>query len=135
VGVDKDRWKNSKTSIHNLGYHIIWCTKYRRNLLTEEIQIKLKELIKFKCDELDIELCTIETMPDHVHIFIKSKPTLSPHYILRQIKGFTSRKLREEFKSLKSRTPTLWTRSYYVESVGGISEETIKKYIENQKNK
>jgi len=135
MGVDKDRWKYSNTSVHNLGYHIIWCTKYRRRLLTDEIQIRLKELIGIKCNELEVELCTIETMPEHVHIFIKSKPTLSPHYILRQIKGFTSRKLREEFNSLKSRTPTLWTRSYFVESVGCINEETIKKYIENQKNK
>lgn len=135
MGVDKDRWKHSRTSVYNLGYHIIWCTKYRRNLLTQEIQDKLKILIQTKCDELEVELCSIESMTDHVHIFIKSKPTLSPHYILRQIKGFTSKKLRDEFNSLKSRTPTLWTRSYYVESVGCISEDTIKKYIENQKNK
>ena len=135
MGVDKDRWRHSRTSVYNLGYHIIWCTKYRRNLLTQEIQDKLKILIQTKCDELEVELCSIESMTDHVHIFIKSKPTLSPHYILRQIKGFTSKKLRDEFNSLKSRTPTLWTRSYYVESVGCISEDTIKKYIENQKNK
>ena len=74
-------------------------------------------------------------MPEHVHIFVKATPTLAPHYILRQIKGFTSKKLRDEFPTLKSRTPTLWTRSYYIESVGCISEDTIKKYIENQKNK
>lgn len=135
MGVDKDRWKYSRTSVHNLGYHIIWCTKYRRKLLTQEIQNSLKNLIRIKCDELEIELCSIESMTDHVHIFIKTKPTLSPHYILRQIKGFTSKKLREEFNTLKSKTPTLWTRSYYVESVGCISEETIKMYIENQKNK
>jgi putative transposase len=77
----------------------------------------------------------MEIMPDHVHIFVKAKPTLAPHYILKQIKGFSAKKLREEFPSLKSRIPTLWTRSYYVESVGCISEEVIKKYIENQKNK
>jgi putative transposase len=135
MGVDRDRWTYSNTSVHNLGYHIIWCTKYRRKLLNNDIQNRLKQLIASKCNELDVELCTMETMPEHIHIFIKSKPTLAPHYIIKQIKGFSSKKLREEFPVLKSKIPTLWTRSYYVESVGCISEETINKYIENQKNK
>lgn len=73
-------------------------------------------------------------MPDHVHIFIKTKPTLAPHYIVQQLKGYTSRILRKEFPKLKSRIPTLWTRSYYCESIGHISEETVKKYINDQKN-
>lgn len=74
-------------------------------------------------------------MPDHVHLFVKSDPRNSPHFIVQQFKGHTSRVLREEFPSLKSRLPSLWTRSYYCESVGHISEETIKKYIEDQKGK
>lgn len=73
-------------------------------------------------------------MPEHVHLFIKSNPVDSPHFIVQQLKGYTSRILRQEFPSLKSKLPTLWTRSYYCESVGHISEETVKKYIENQKN-
>ena len=74
-------------------------------------------------------------MPDHVHCFIKASPVDSPHFIVQQLKGYTSRILRQEFKQLKSKLPTLWTRSYYCESVGHISEETIKKYIMEQKNK
>ena len=76
-----------------------------------------------------------EVMPDHVHIFIKTKPTLAPHYIVQQLKGYTSRVLRKEFKELRTKLSTLWTRSYYCESIGHISEETVKKYIEDQKNK
>jgi putative transposase len=75
----------------------------------------------------------MEVMPDHVHLFIKAKPTDSPHYIVQQFKGYTSLKLRQEFPWLKSRLPTLWTRSYYCESVGHMSEEVIKRYIEDQK--
>jgi putative transposase len=74
-------------------------------------------------------------MPDHVHLFLKAKPTASPHWIVGQLKGYTSRILRQEFKILRTRIPTLWTRSYYIETIGHISEETIKKYIEDQKNK
>ena len=74
-------------------------------------------------------------MPDHIHLFVKTTPVNAPHYIVQQFKGYTSRILRSEFKSLKSRLPTLWTRSYYCESVGNISEDTIQRYIEAQRNK
>jgi putative transposase len=75
----------------------------------------------------------MEVMSDHVHLFLKTDPTNSPHFIVHQLKGYTSRVMREEFPSLKSRLPSLWTRSYYCESVGHLSEETIRQYIEDQK--
>ena len=128
------RWKSSNTCVYNLGYHLIWCPKYRRKVLTEEIQKRLKELLIEKAKNLGIEIEKMETMPDHIHLFVKAKPVDAPHFIVGQLKGYTSKCLREEFPQLKKRLPTLWTRSYYVESVGHISEETIKKYIENQKN-
>lgn len=80
-----------------------------------------------------MEIERMEVMPDHIHLFIYTKPVDSPHWIVQQLKGYTSRLLREEFPELKSRIPSLWTRSYYVESIGHISEDTIKKYIEDQK--
>ena len=128
------RWKSSKTCVYNLGYHLIWCPKYRRKVLTEEIQKRLKELLIEKAKNLGIEIEKMEIMPDHIHLFVKAKPVDAPHFIVGQLKGYTSKHLREEFPQLKKRLPTLWTRSYYVESVGHISEEKIKKYIENQKN-
>lgn len=60
-------------------------------------------------------------------------PVDAPHYIVQQLKGFTSRRLRQEFSILRTRLTTLWTRSYYCESVGHISEDTIKQYIFDQK--
>lgn len=71
-------------------------------------------------------------MPDHVHLFVKCSTIDSPHWIVQQLKGYTSRIMRKEFKMLKTRIPTLWTRSYFCESVGHISEETVKKYIDGQ---
>ncbi len=73
-------------------------------------------------------------MVDHVHLFIRTKPIYSPHFILCQFKGYTSQILRKEFPMLKLRLPTLWTRSYYIDSVGKLNENTIKKYVQNQKN-
>lgn len=130
----KDRYSVSKTCVYNLGYHLIWCTKYRRKVLSPKIELRLKELIRKKSEEIEVEIVEMETMPDHIHIFVKSKPTYSPHFIVQQFKGYSSRILREEFAELRSRLPSLWTRSYFCESVGCISADTIIRYIENQKN-
>lgn len=131
----KDRWVNSKTSVYSLAYHIIWCPKYRRKVLTDEVEIELKRLLFLKAEELGCQIKTLEVMPDHVHIFIKTPPTIGVHFLIQQLKGMTARELRKQFPFLKSKLPNMWTRSYYVESVGHISEETIKRYIEEQKNK
>lgn len=131
----KDRWVNSSTSMYNLGYHIIWCPKYRRRILIDSIENRLREIILSKCEELDCQVKELNIMPDHVHLFVKTKPTIAPHFLIQQIKGLSSRILRTEFKELKSKLPNMWTRSYYIESVGHISENTIKKYIQEQKNK
>ena len=131
---NKERWTHSNTSVFNIAYHIIWCPKYRRKVLVNEVEDRLKTLLVEKAEEIGCEISIQEVMPDHVHIFIKAKPTLAPHYIVQQLKGYTSRFLRKEFPKLKSRIPTLWTRSYYCESIGHISEEAVKKYIEDQKN-
>lgn len=129
-----ERWTTSNKAVYNIGYHLIWCPKYRRKVLVDDIETRLKEILVAKSNEIKVIIETMEVMPDHVHLFVKSSPVLSPHYIVQQLKGITSFQLRKEFPSLKSRLPTLWTRSYYCESVGHISEETVKMYIENQKN-
>lgn len=128
------RYTANPHCVYNIGYHIVFCPKYRRKVLVAGVEVRLKELLKEKADELEIEIKQMEIMPDHVHLFIKSKPTYAIHFVVNQLKGYSSVVLRKEFPSLKSRLPTLWTRSYFVESVGHISEDTVKKYIENQKN-
>lgn len=129
------RWRHSKTVVYNIGYHLIWCPKYRRPVLTEDRERRLKELLKEKAEEIGVDIEEMEVMPDHVQLCVKATPTAAPHWIVQQLKGYTSRILREEFPELKRKLPSLWTRSYYVESIGHISEETIKKYIADQKGK
>ena len=128
------RWTTSNKAIYNIGYHIIWCPKYRRPVLVGEIETRLKTLLFNKAKQLDVKIESLEVMPDHIHLFIKCSPVDSPHYIVQQLKGNTSRILRQEFATLRTRIPTLWTRSYYCESCGHISEATVKKYIEEQKS-
>ena len=134
MSVDKNRWKSSSHSKYNLGVHIIFCPKYRRKVLIEGVEDELKKICQDVAKDLKISIESIEVMPDHVHIFLKHPPTLPIHYIVQQIKGKSSRLLRLKFEWLKKRRTTLWTRSYFAESVGIINEDTIKKYIENQKN-
>ncbi|MCD8207539.1 MAG: IS200/IS605 family transposase [Bacteroidales bacterium] len=129
------RWKTSAGSVYNVAYHIIWCPKYRRRVLVPPIDARLKELVAEKCYEQGWTLGEIEVLPDHVHVFVWVTPSDSPAHVASQMKGYTAFALRGEFPSLRRKLPSLWTRSYYVESVGHISEDTIRRYIENQKNK
>lgn len=131
----KQRWKSSEKAKYNIAYHLIWCPKYRRKVLVHGIDERLKVLFNEKAKDLDIQIENMEVMPDHVHLFVKCKPTDNPQQIVGQLKGYAARFLRAEYPTLKSRLPCLWTRSFYCESIGHISEATIKKYIEEQKNK
>lgn len=130
----KDRLTASLHSVFNISYHIIWCPKYRRKVLVDGIDVRMKEVLNEKAKDLGITIESMEVMPDHVHLFIKSTPTLAVQHIVNQLKGYTSVVLREEFPKLKSRLPCLWSRSYYCETIGHISEETVIRYIEEQKN-
>ena len=131
----KDRWVQNNTSVYNLGYHIIWCPKYRRKVLVNGIDSDLKKLLAEKATELNCNIEIMEVMPDHVHLFIKCAPILAPHFIIQQLKGYSARMLRLKYPEITKKLPNMWTRSYYIESVGHISQETIEKYIQDQKNK
>lgn len=117
-----------------LKYHIVWCTKYRRKFIDQNKQSFLKAVIEEKCKNNDFELLSIESMEDHIHIFIQASGKNSVHRIVSQLKGYSAFRLGKEFPELKKRVPNIWTRSYYAGTVGHVSEETVRKYIENQKN-
>ena len=88
----KERWTHSNTTIYNIGYHIIWCPKYRRKVLQSPVSDRLEVLLREKADELGVVIETMEIMPDHLHLFVKAKPTASPHWIVQQLKGYTETK-------------------------------------------
>jgi len=110
-------------------YHFIWCPKYRKSVLTCEAKDRLEALIEEKADELDLEILALAVRPDHVHLFIEGNPKLAPNKIMQQVKGYSSRRMREEFDF---GLPSLWTRSYFVSSAGDVSDETVEAYIEVQ---
>lgn len=128
------RYRRNAGSVFHLKYHLVWCPKYRRKVLTGEIAEELRSLLYQKAHELNVTIEALEIMPDHVHLFIESDPTEAPQRLANQFKGYTSRLLRQKFPQLRSRLPSLWSRSYYIGSIGQVSEEAVKRYIEMQKS-
>ena len=126
-------YKSNNNVVYSCKYHVVWCPKYRRKVLVNGVDVRLKALIEEVCHEYRIDIIEMEIMPDHVHLLIEVDPQFGIHRAVKLIKGSTSRILREEFPWLRSRIPSLWTNSYFVSSVGGAPLSAIKKYIENQK--
>lgn len=131
--MNKD-YRKTGNRVHNLNLHIVFCPKYRRKCLIGDIAKRCEELLREKCVELDCEVSALEIMPDHVHLFVAVTPDLAPNHLIAQVKGYTSRVLRQEFPHLL-KMPSLWTRSYYVGAVGHVSQTVVQAYIENQKGK
>ena len=109
-------------------------SKISPKVLVDGIDVRFKELAEEVCTKLHIDLIEMEVMPDHVHLLLEVDPQFGIHRAVKQIKGYTSRVLRSEFPTLRSRLPSLWTNSYFVSTVGGAPLSIIKQYIENQKN-
>ena len=124
-------------AVHSIGMHLVWCPKYRRPVLEGRVLFTLleKDLVgrlETKCAERGWKVEALGIMPDHVQLFVRTGPDASPALVAHQCKGFTSRMLRAEFPHLRSRLPTLWSKSYLVTSVGHVSAATIRRYIAEQ---
>jgi len=129
-----DEVRSNNNVVYRCTYHVVWCPKYRRKVIGGAMEVRLKEIIREVCAERDAPIVELETMPDHVHLLVSCDPQYGIHRLVKQIKGRSSRLLRDEFPYLKSRMPTLWTNSYFVATVGGATLEVVKRYVENQRN-
>lgn len=133
--MSKITYKSNHNVVYSCKYHVVFCPKYRRKVLVNGVDIRLKELIKLICVEIQVDVIEMEIMPDHVHLLLEVDPQFGIHKAVKTIKGKTSRILRQEFSWLRSRIPTLWTNSYFCSTVGGAPMSIVKQYIENQKLK
>ena len=120
--------------VYSCQYHVIFCPKYRRKVLIEVVAARLKELVLSKQAEYGYILMEMDVLPDHVHLLLDVDPRAGINSVVGKIKGFTSHALRNEFPWLKQRLPTLWTRSKFISTVGAVTLEVVKQYIEDQKN-
>lgn len=109
--------------------------KYRKRVLVGPVAARLAALLHAKAAEHGWSIEALELMPDHVHVVVRAGLKDSPSHIANQFKGFTSHALRAEFRHLRSTLPTLWSKSYFVASIGQVSEDTIREYIDEQTTK
>jgi putative transposase len=131
----KISYKSNNNVVYSCKYHVIWCPKFRRPVLIDDVEERLKTIIQDVSDEYSCEVINLEIMPDHVHLLVEVDPQFGIHKLIKTIKGRSSRIIRSEFKWIKSRLPTLWSNSYFVSTVGGAPLEVIKQYVETQKYK
>ena len=127
--------RHGRTCVFNINYHIVWSTKYRRKVLTTDIERRLKEILIDVGKQKGFEIAEIEVgTNDHVHVFVSAIPKISISYIAKMMKGISGRLLLKEFPGLSKElwNGELWNPSYYVETIGSISEEAIRQYIQNQ---
>ncbi|MFE9654496.1 IS200/IS605 family transposase [Micromonospora sp. NPDC006431] len=127
-------WSNSNV-VFQCAFHVVWCPKCRRRVLGGRIEERLKQLIGEVVEEKGAWLVALEVMPDQVHLLVEVDPQFGVHKLVKAIKARTSRVLRVEFPSLRSRLPTLWTNSYFVATTGGAPLAAVERYVEQQKGR
>lgn len=132
---DNKKYKSSEHLVYSCQYHVIFCPKYRRQVLVNGVDARLKELFLQIAEKYDFNILDMEVMPDHVHLIIDCNPRFGIMECVHKLKGGTAKIIREEFPYLKSRLPNMWTRGTFISSVGAVSLDIVKKYIENQKGK
>ncbi len=119
----------------NCHYHVVFCPKYRRKVLVNGVDERLITILMETIETWGQELVELEVMPDYVHLLIGCDPQFGIHRLVKNFKGTSSHYLRQEFPHLKRRLPSMWTNSYFVATTGGMTLETLKCYVEGQKNR
>jgi len=128
-------YRHSAHGTYDLKYHVIRITKYRYKVLKGRIAERARDLIRQTCDARQVEIVRGAVSPDHIHMLLSAPPQLSPAKLVQYIKGRASRRLQDEFPELRKRYwgQHLWARGYFCATVGAVDEDTIRRYIENQK--
>jgi putative transposase len=127
-------YRRSAHAVFDLKYHVVWITKYRYRVLTGGVAERTRDLIRQICESRDVIIVRGAVSPDHIHLLLSAPADLSPAKLVQYIKGRSSRRIQDEFPEIRKRYwgQHLWARGYFCATVGSVSEETIKKYIENQ---
>ena len=127
-------YRKGKHTIYDIKYHVVWVTKYRKKILTKAIGERLRELIRQGCESMGITIVQGSIGKDHVHILLSCPTIIAPSKIVQYLKGRSSKLIQNEFPELKKIYwgQHLWAVGYFCATVGSVTEETIKLYIENQ---
>lgn len=129
--------RNGSHTTYDIEYHFVWVTKYRYKVLKGTVSYRLREIIRQTCEKNGITIIKGNIRMDHVHILVSCPPTMSPSKIVQLIKGRSSRLIQDEFPELKKRYwgQHMWAVGYFCRTVGTVTEDIIKAYVENQDDK
>jgi putative transposase len=118
----------------DLKVHLVWVPKYRKQVLTGEVALRVRDLIRQIAAEHELEIISGKVARDHVHVFISYRATQRVSQIMQWLKGTSSRVLLQEFSHLRKKFwgRHLWARGYLAVSSGTITDEMIKEYIDEQ---
>ena len=125
--------RSSEHLVYSCQYHVVFCPKYRRSIFVEPYDTRLKEILIEVANQKQFRILDMEVMPDHVHLLIDCNPRYGIDQCIADLKGISAHIMRSEFPELKRRLPSLWTRSCFVSTVGAVTLDVVKQYIENQK--
>ena len=129
-----DHYRKTSYCTYDIKYHLVWITKYRKPVITGQIAVRTRELIRLICQSNEVQILAGRVGADHIHMLVSVPPHLSASKLVQCIKGNTSRKLQMEYKEFNRQFwgQHLWARGYFVASSGNVTDEVIKEYIQNQ---
>lgn len=129
-----EHYRRTAHTRFDIKYHLVWITKYRKQLLRGEIAVRLRQIVRDICAELEVEIVKGHIGKEHVHLFVSCPPHISSSRLMQRIKGKSSRKLLQEYSHLKRQCwgRHFWARGFFVASSGNITDEMIMEYIETQ---
>jgi len=123
-------------SVYSIQFHLVMCVRYRRKILIDALDNRLKELVVAVAEKFGITIVEQETDKDHIHILFSGKPSITPSTFVNILKSATSRRLRREFPDTMKKHlwgGKFWSESYFLASTGQVTLEALKRYVESQK--
>jgi len=127
-------YRRDETRVYLVVYHLVWSPKRRKPVLLGAVAKDCERLIREKCTSNGWEVLELSVKPDHLHLFVSVFPTVSAAEVIKECKGVTARELRRKYPDLL-KLPSMWTRSYFAATAGNVSQETIARYIADQRGK
>lgn len=128
-------YRHTDHMVYSCLYHVVYCPKYRRKVLNDDLQKELRKILPKLAEEVEAKIIDIEIMVDHIHMIIDCNPRFGITKVIRHLKGKSSKYLRSKYPYLKTKLPSLWTRGAFISTVGSVTLEVVKKYIQDQKGK
>ena len=127
-------YRGGSHSRYDLKVHVVWITKYRKKVLRGKIAERIREIIREICLANDVIIVKGHISKDHVHLLLSYPPSLSISKLVQYLKGKSSRRMLQEYTEIRKEFwgQHLWARGYFAASVGTVTDEVVREYIEKQ---